>query len=169
MQSNILREQIKFIYFDFSEVLFHKIAGLIGDKNIPVIKKYLATPNLVKTIETLAQYYRLGVCTNSRGHKVRKTLENFGLLGYFNTFAVAQEIGYKKPDVRMFNIAADIAKTSPSQIALVDDSITNLLGAKEAGFGSLFWYNHTHQVRSVSPELTPITDLYELTGIFTQT
>lgn len=131
---------IKFVYFDFSQVLVEKIASLIGDTTVPGFKKYLLKPHTMNALEVLSRKYRLGICSNSRAKKVRKTLENLGLSHFFEIMVLAQEVGVSKPSQEIYEQAIELADVKADEIAFVDDSEKNIIGAFDTGIKNCFLY-----------------------------
>src|SRR5690606_19026353 len=71
-----------------------------------------------------------------------------GILDYFDFVVVSAEVGFQKPDVQMFEIAAERMGLAPSQILHIGDHPEQDVGAASAcGFRTL------HLVREDSTEV----------------
>lgn len=53
--------------------------------------------------------------------------------GHFDVVVLSGEVGLRKPDPRMYELAADRLGLEPSQCAFVDDLEANIEGAREVG------------------------------------
>lgn len=102
------------------------------------------TDGLVEVLELLKQSYKLAIiCNTGRtpGWVVRKILKDCLLEQYFDALVFSNETGIAKPNPAIFEIAARLLDTKPSQIMHVgDDLTTDVYGARRAGFRA-GWYN----------------------------
>jgi HAD superfamily hydrolase (TIGR01509 family) len=90
-------------------------------------------PDVRPALEELAARYRLGVLANQQS-TVRAALERDGLDGFFEAWAVSEDIGVEKPDPRIFAHALDVASASPSRTAMAGDRLDyDVRPAKQAG------------------------------------
>ncbi len=77
--------------------------------------------------------YRLAVLANQPA-RTRETLGRDGLDRYFSLYSISEELGYEKPDPRIFAHAVDQAGVDPSRAAMVGDRLDNdVRPAKAAG------------------------------------
>lgn len=90
-------------------------------------------------LERLAQTMPLGIVSNSYGN-LRDVLRREGLLDLFRTVIDSREVGFDKPDRRIFLAATDELGVAPGAVAHVGDSIErDVLGARAAGLIPV-WY-----------------------------
>lgn len=61
----------------------------------------------IETLEALAEHYRLGVVSDGQGAFVRAELRELGISRYFDVVVVAGDLGYRKPDPRLFRHAIE--------------------------------------------------------------
>src|SRR5262249_30103325 len=54
-----------------------------------------------ETLKALSRDYRLGLLANQK-RDIRQSLIRDGILGYFDVTAISGEVGFEKPDVRLF-------------------------------------------------------------------
>ena len=87
-----------------------------------------------ETLEILsARGYRLAVVSNADG-RVRGLLEEAGLAGPLEFVVDSAEVGFEKPDARIFRTATDRLGLSPSSCAYVGDIYEiDVVGALGAG------------------------------------
>jgi len=82
------------------------------------------------------------ICNTGRGpgHALRELMRREGVLGYFDATIFSDEIGYGKPDARIFLTAAKRLGLPPSDILHVGDNIENdVRGAQSAGMKTLLF------------------------------
>ena len=84
-------------------------------------KVYDGVPRL---LEALSKKYRLGVIANqSAGTEQR--LEKYGIRQYFDLIISSAEIGFSKPDLKIFEIALDKAGCTSSETYMIGDRLDN--------------------------------------------
>lgn len=104
-------------------------------------------PGVPEALKRLNSKYKLGVLSNalpSRKHFELK-LENIDT--YFDPIILSFEEGFQKPSLEIYNIAIEESGIDSKKILFVDDKISFLDGAKQAGIGCLILHtsakNHT--------------------------
>ncbi len=125
--------------------------------------------NVKYTLEYLkSKGYKLGIITNTDGlHSMkRKRIEKSGLAGFFDLVIVAGEDTEKqKPNVEPFLKAARLFKLKPNECMMVGDTLSSdILGAKKAGFITVYLKGREHNVSSAVADYV-IDDIIELTKI----
>ena len=112
-----------------------------------------------ETLATLRSHgYQLALLTNW-DKRVRPVLADLALYQRFDHIFISSEIGYDKPDVRIFQFSADRLNLAPDQIAHVgDNSVDDIRGAIEAGWHAL----HLRRNAATPQPAIPIQDLREI-------
>lgn len=105
------------------------------------IPPYL-NPEAESVLEDLTQTgKRIGLICNTGvtpGFALRRFLESEGVLEYFDFLAFSDEIGFRKPGIRIFHLVAQRLKIDPCNIAHVGDNLRiDVWGAKNAGFKAI--------------------------------
>lgn len=101
-----------------------------------------------------ARGLKLGVISNW-DERLRPLLAQIGLAPYFDTIVISAEVGFHKPDRRIFDHVADTLQTAPGKILHVGDSREeDLAGAKAASFEAAL-------LERDKPD-TPLSSLLEL-------
>ena len=72
--------------------------------------------------ELRAAGYRLGVIANQPS-QVRSAMERDGLVGFFETWGVSDDLGLHKPDPRLFVHTLELAGVEPSRTVMVGDRL----------------------------------------------
>ena len=82
----------------------------------------------------LATRYRLGLVTNGTAETQRRKLEKLGLESAFDPVVISEEVGFKKPDERIFRVALDRLGSPAHRVAFVgDDPVADIAGAQALG------------------------------------
>jgi len=89
-------------------------------------------------LDIISKKYKLGIIANqSKGLSSR--LENFGILKYFDVVVGSNDVGYHKPDLKIFELALDEAKASPEESIMVGDRLDNdIYPAKKLGMKTIW-------------------------------
>ncbi len=119
-----------------------KKLGLSGDVEALVDAHELACseamfvfPEVTEALAALSEKFTLGLITNGPGPMQREKLARFDLNRFFAVIAVDTEVGYSKPDARIFEWAAARAKLSPEELLFVgNDPVADIGGARGAGW-----------------------------------
>lgn len=81
-------------------------------------------PDVLPTLERLAQSYRLGILAN-QPEETRAALDRDGVSGFVDIWVVSDEVGFAKPDPRIFVHAVDKTGCRPEQAAFVGNRLDN--------------------------------------------
>jgi HAD superfamily hydrolase (TIGR01549 family) len=95
-----------------------------------------------ETLPVLADRYKLGVICNtgtSPGRILREIMEKDGILGWFQFLAFSDEVGWAKPNAKIFQYALDHLQVANREAAHIgDDSCTDVVGARNAGMMTIW-------------------------------
>ena len=101
---------------------------------------------------------RLAVVTNGIADTQREKLERFGLTERFEHIFIDTEIGYSKPDSRIFEYALDKMQVQPEAVWMIGDNIRwDVGGPQQIGITGV-WINTKQVVIPEDYEIVP--DLY---------
>ncbi|MXV37504.1 noncanonical pyrimidine nucleotidase, YjjG family [Flavobacteriaceae bacterium Ap0902] len=91
-------------------------------------------------LEYLSPYYTLHVITNGFEEVSQAKIDNAELSAYIETLTCADEIGLRKPDPRLFELAASKAGASKEESVIIgDDWIADVLGGTSFGWKAIFF------------------------------
>ena len=101
------------------------------------------------TLAALSQMgYKLGIIANQKLGTAER-LENWGLRQYFDVIAASAEIGYAKPDKRIFEAALEMAGCTARESVMVGDRLDNdMIPAKALGMKTVWIKNGLAQYQS---------------------
>lgn len=98
-------------------------------------------PNTIETLEALKkEKYSMHIITNGFKEVQLTKLQNCGIYDYFDIIVSSEEVGFNKPDVRIFRHAMTLAGAKPEHSVMIgDDMNVDVIGAERAGmFGIHF-------------------------------
>lgn len=79
------------------------------------------------SIHTLAELQRKGIrmalVTNGTSKDQREKILRFGLEGFFEAIFIEEEVGFGKPDVRIYKQALEALKLQPQDVWMVGDNL----------------------------------------------
>lgn len=159
-------EEITTLVFDWGDTLMHILPGYTGAKvDWPEVS---LVDGVTQALEQLGGQSRLVVATNAAdlsAAQVKAALQRGGLGQFFQEVFTAHELGgLRKPASGYFHaLQAAMGKPAHHMLMVGDDYQVDVLGAYQAGWGTL-WYNPA--VRAC-PGLAPLqdTDLYQMSDL----
>ena len=119
-------------------VRFAKDVSLEFEGIVPKVESWIEHEDARPLLEDLkAREFKLGVISNATD-LARKVMDHLGLSGYFGTIVISDEVGFRKPDGRIFQLAASLAKVAPNRTLYVGDRYAvDVVGARKAGMNSI--------------------------------
>lgn len=112
-------------------------------KDPPLLKE-----GVVDTLKNLNSKYIIGLISNTGvtpGKIIKKVMEKYDILKYFQTTIFSDEIGYYKPSEILFQEALKHLKSKPEESIHIGDLLhTDVKGAKDNGMLSI-WFNDMNQ------------------------
>ncbi len=99
-------------------------------------------PDVLATLDRLrAGGFRLAVVTNGVSETHAEKIVALGIRDHFDAVLLPDEVGFAKPDVRVFRLACEWLGVAPTEAAMVGDNpFADVAGAKGAGLFAV-WYN----------------------------
>jgi FMN phosphatase YigB (HAD superfamily) len=108
-----------------------KLLPILDERHQPVKMVLDDVKPTLKKLRT--QGYTMGLVTN-RSEPVKKELEEFGFIPFFDFFFAAGEINAWKPDPAIFEHAIFLAGSNPEETTYIGDNYyTDVVGARNAG------------------------------------
>ncbi len=142
---------------EFNTILAERLEMLV-DWNRYYLMAVEPTPGISDLVEWVAENYRVGMVSNTFPNLIRPMFDK-GILPRvnFDVMVDSSEVHALKPEGRMFEIAAERAGVSPSEILLVDDDRLNLAAAGQFGWHTMGFdaYQPEASIVSVSTALQP--------------
>jgi len=123
-------------------------------------------PQAKETLTKLKQMgLKLGIVSNTFVHasSLEKHLDHLGILDFFEIKLYSYEFAFRKPDPRIFEIAAERIGEKPENIMYVGDRLDkDVEGATKAGMSPVLKHAYTNKQKQI-PKTTPqIERIHEL-------
>ncbi|MFC2064665.1 HAD family hydrolase [Chloroflexota bacterium] len=93
-------------------------------------------PDLVKLIRGLRPAYKIGVISNAWSG-MRSWLSDHDLLELFDDMVGSAEVGFAKPDQRIYQAALRNLAVKPGESVFIDDMLTNVEAARKIGMHAI--------------------------------
>ncbi len=88
------------------------------------VEYYRIRPGVIEVLKKLHGKFKLGIAAN-QPETVYEFLEKEGILHFFNSTQVSDEIGFSKPDIRMFLKVLENLGSKPQESLMVGDRPDN--------------------------------------------
>ena len=164
-QAQLLRDSFATIGFDLPDDVLEHIVHL---DHSAYSNSLTVTPEVMSTLEELrGRGYRMGLVSNIslRHTLVSEDLDRLGLAPFLDATVFSSEIGFRKPDPRIFQTALERLGSDPAETVFVGDRLLDdISGARAVGMRGV----QTRQFRQEeNPDVVPdavIDHLSELAG-----
>ncbi len=123
-------------------------------------------PPSIPTLQALKnQGVRLGLITNGTGEEQRDKINRFGLAGYFEFIFIEGEVGFGKPDIRIYEKALSALNLPPHEIWMVGDNLVWDIQAPQSLGICAVWNDYKNEGLAPNSKIIPdriINDVSEL-------
>lgn len=145
--------ELAFSSLDLSTSLAHVLADSYTEAHNRAIRLF---PDTLPVLNRLKYHdIRLGLITNGSSMGQRTKLERFGLLPYFECVLIDQEVGFSKPDPRIFRLALSELQVLPQESYMVGDNLVwEIEPAKSLGLRTA-WCDFYHRGLPDPPPVQP--------------
>jgi HAD superfamily hydrolase (TIGR01509 family) len=106
-------------------------------------KPYVMNARVRKGVKEVLAYskkmgLKLGIVANIWSGGMNPVLARFGIGGFFRTTVADMNVGFAKPDPRIFRLALGNLRLAPEQVIMVGDNPkTDIRGAHDLGIGTV--------------------------------
>ncbi|MEM5799397.1 MAG: HAD family phosphatase [Candidatus Aenigmatarchaeota archaeon] len=128
------------------------------------IKLRRGVKKVIKMIHSLN--IKIGLYSPNKKEFLKKTLEKFDILKYFNVIIGREDIKKPKPDPEGYLLAAKLLQLKPEECLVFEDTPTGFTSAKLAGMKVITLYNPYLQDPQYPGVLRQIKDYKEITKEF---
>jgi putative hydrolase of the HAD superfamily len=126
----------------------------------------------VETLQVLRERgHRMALLTNGSALFQRRKLQRFSLEPFFELILIEGELGYGKPDPRVFRAALDFFATPPGSVWMIGDNLeADIAGAQQLGIDGV-WHDPDGRGLPERPPAVPrrvirqVSELLELEGL----
>jgi putative hydrolase of the HAD superfamily len=144
------------------EVFGHKqdpkiiAAGIVAyhDTKLAYLKP---DPDVIPTLIALRDRgCKIGIVSNGRSVKQWEKIIRLGLQHFFHTVVISEEVGFEKPDAKIFELALKKLHVRADETAYVGDSIeTDVFGANQTGLVSVRLLKRRHKETPLDKTMRP--------------
>lgn len=171
-KGNVTREHVRYQRFVNTLTEFNlptTNAVQMGDIYLKIYRNYWKLyDGALEVLRHLKKQFCLGMITNGFSDVQHKKLDRFQLYDYFDVIVICDEIGFLKPNPKIFEFAERESGAKTNEIIFVGDSYTaDILGGHAAGWKTI-WIRPPEKAVSESVadwEITHINELNEMLNI----
>ena len=118
------------------------VQDMIECWNANIISFIVPMEGVFETLDILADRgLKLGIVTNGSSLMQNAKIDKFNLRRYMQTVIISKEVGVRKPEAEIFNLAlAEIKSDAHSTVYVGDNPINDMLGAINADITPI-WMN----------------------------
>ena len=119
------------------------------------LRKLQLYPGVKEIMEHLKLHYRLAAVSDGQSAWALPELRRCQLEQYFSQVIISGDLGFRKPDKRIFDLALDALKLSPQEVIFVgNDMYRDIYGAHNAGMRTVFFKSNQGdwEFRRVEPD-----------------
>ena len=110
-------------------------------------------PGVEEVLDELKHRYKLAAVSDGQSLWAMPEMSSLGLDSYFHDVLVSGDIGYRKPDNRMFEWALEKMELPASEVLFVgNDMYRDVYGAKESGMPCVFFKSNQGDHRNYGAE-----------------
>jgi len=162
---HLLRKLAKKHHFQDNEHILTRLAWLWYE---PVIEYTSVEPDMIPTLAWLkSRGLKMGIISNTfvPGEVLDEHLRKTGLFPFFPVRIYSSEVGYRKPDKRIFELALKELKADPATTLFIGDIVkTDIVGARRCGMKTVLkqpWANLTRH-RLADHVIRKMADVVEI-------
>jgi len=147
-----------------SEIDRHK-ANMIFNKFLPLYEENLQLyEDVIPCLEDLKKEgYHLGIISNGHSEDQRKKLNKFGIKDYFSTIVISGDIGFAKPNPKIFLESINILNVDPQDVIYIGDMIEmDIIAANKVGMKAIWINRAKKEVKFDGTSISDLTNLKEI-------
>lgn len=126
-------------------------------------------PGVKEVLPQLKKHYQLAILSNGPSELQRNKLRWLSLYDLFDWIVISGEVGYHKPDLRIFQYALRATRVKPEESVMIGDTVEADLAAKELGMKTILFdpskVYTTHVFSEFAPDII-VSTYTELQAIF---
>lgn len=108
---------------------------------------FTTNPTIINIVKTIKMHAKVAIITNGTSLRQHAKILNTNLDSCFEVIIVSEEVGYSKPDKRIFDLALEKLNVEPETALFVgDDMEKDILGCQNARIKGI-WFN-PHRIKN---------------------
>lgn len=123
--------------------------------------------DVIECLDKLSKLYNLFIITNGPSETQTLKIDRLGIRKYFNEIFISEEIGYSKPDPRLFEYITENFDMKKEEILMIGDSIDHdILGAKNSNIDSILIDRFDKNSNFIGLKIIDLTNLNKILDSF---
>lgn len=108
-------------------------------ENLP--KCFTPNKDILNLLDEISKKMKIAIITNGITQRQKEKIRNSGLNNCIETILISEEVGYRKPDKIIFDIAVDILDVRAEEVLFAGDNLElDIRGSQNAGMIAA-WFN----------------------------
>ena len=113
--------------------------------------------NTINIINALKRHVKVAIITNGSTQRQKAKIVNTNLNSCFDIVIISEEVGFNKPDKRIFELALNKLNVQPEEALLVGDDIEKDIGGCQNANMKGIWFN-PHMIKN-DTEIKPYAEI----------
>ena len=110
-------------------------------------------PEVRQTLEALKGRYKMAAVSDAQSAWAMPEIRAMGLEGYFDPIVVSGDLGFRKPDQRIFELALKGMGLKPAEVLFVgNDMYRDVFGAAQMGMKTVYFATNQGRKKSAGVE-----------------
>ena len=142
----------------------YKLAELFADEFIKrtPLKQHLMTDTIF-VLDKLSLKYSMSIITNGFSESQQTKLSVSGIKKYFDHVFISEEVGFNKPDPRIFTHAMSKTATTTDEVIMIGDTYeTDVIGAQSAGIDQILFKQKTPVHHTATFKISKLIELLDI-------
>jgi putative hydrolase of the HAD superfamily len=128
---------------------------------------YTIDPEFIQIAGKLRENYKLAMLSNDLKEWSEFLRNKFNINQFFEAIVISGEVGYRKPDKKIFEILLKKINSKPEECIFVDDKLENLNAASKLGIKNIRFIRNKIKSKSCSEfEVNNFSELLRVLKIF---
>ena len=162
----ITRSALSELGYNYTEKIVEGIVDIFSEVKLECIGFFPDTEVIIRELQK--RTIKLALLTNGDGSEQRAKIEKFGMMKLFNPCLVEGELGYGKPDPRIYEMALNELQVKPYQTWMVgNDLYSDIAGAQRMGIYSI-WCDYGQKGLPEGSLIIPDRIINNLTELLTE-
>jgi len=123
--------------------------------------RHIVFPETLRVLGELKEHYKLAMITNGAIDIQRDKINGSNLADFFDPIIISGELGFGKPNPKLFQMALERLSVSPDQTVMIGDSLSrDIAGAHAVGIRTIWLNRFQRTIANHDP--TPDLELKDL-------
>ena len=146
-----------------TETTYQRWISVIEDYYVDLLDRISPMPGAKETVEALAKMVKQGAVSNSGRSIVDANLKRLGFRDSLEVTISLSDVTEGKPDPQPYQLALEVLNMDPKEAIAVEDSLTGIQSAKNAGLWTVAYCNPTLPADAF---INNLLDIPQLLGVY---